>query len=120
MDTISAPKTDEMADRQQRIQIFQLIMQNLPVIQQSKIPINIAELFRWLLDSFGEKDISRFMSAPPEQMQGGDEQPNTALNLQSQSNANPPSVINSAQLRNQLAGAQSGGGFNINPSGGIQ
>jgi len=60
MSTVSAPKIDEATERQQRIQLFQQGLQAMPLIQQGMLSINLDEMFRWVLDSFGEKDLGRF------------------------------------------------------------
>lgn len=125
MDTVSAPKIDEVADRQQALQIFQLIMSNMQTIMQLKIPINFQELFAWLFGKFGEKDISRFFSgAVPtiDQIQGGGNL-NGQLGNQTLGtlNGEPPPVMDANQLRNQVSGNLSGGGFNVAPQqGGLQ
>lgn len=116
MDTVSAPQIDPVADRQQAIQIFTLIMQNLQILLQQQVQINIGELFKWLLGKFDEKDISRFfpqagvISGPIQTVTEG--QTNTAQNLPQLNMPQQPPVMNAQQLRGQLNGNLSGGGPN--------
>ena len=58
----SAPKTDPALEKQQALEIFQLAVQSLPVLAQTGAPdtFNMPALVGWVLDKFGEKDISRF------------------------------------------------------------
>lgn len=112
METISAPTVDEVADRQQRLQIFQLIMQNVQMIMQMKIEFNWQELFKWLFEAFGEKDISRFFNAasPSSGLQQTElGTPNTALNLQNSSQPQTPQMMTPDQLRAGLSGGLNGG-----------
>lgn len=62
LETVSAPKTDPNIERNQRIQILGIMMQALQVMVQTGVPIDIDfnEVFRWVLESFGRKDIARF------------------------------------------------------------
>jgi len=60
METVSAPKVDPLLDRQQRLQIWQIATQMLPLIQQGLIKLDLNKLFGWVLESFGIKDIGRF------------------------------------------------------------
>lgn len=122
METVSAPQVDEVADRQQAIQIFQLIMQNLQFIIQSGLQFNFQELFKWIFEKFGEKDISRFFAAgspiagvQPE----GQEQPNTALNTMQQQMPQMPQQMTASNLRSQLQGGMAGN-LSTNPMPGIQ
>lgn len=119
MESVSAPPVDEIADRQQRIQIFQLLMQNMQIMSQAQIPINWTELFKWLLESFGEKDISKFFGTPPVPIEGQQQQPNTALNLMQQGGLQQPNVINASDLRAGLQGGMAGNPA-TNPIPGVQ
>lgn len=119
MDSVAAPQVDEVADRQQRIQIFQLLMQNMQMIMQAQIPINWTEMFKWLLESFGEKDISRFFGAPPVQPGAEQQQPNTALNLMEQGSQSPPNVMNASDMRAGMQGMMAGN-VGTNPIPGVQ
>lgn len=58
----AAPKTDPELEKQQALQIFQLAVQALPVLAQTGAPdtFDMPALVGWVLDKFGEKDISRF------------------------------------------------------------
>lgn len=62
MESISAPKIDPILDRQQALQVFQIIMSQLPILMQLKVPIDIVELFKWLFRKIGDKDIARFFN----------------------------------------------------------
>lgn len=67
MEAINAPKIDPQIERQQRLQIFQIAVQMLPLIQAQVVKINMNELVKWVLESFGMKDTGRFFegaSAP--------------------------------------------------------
>lgn len=63
MMTVSAPRRNPELELQQRIQMFQMSMQLLPLIQGGLIPadaINFVELFKWTLEGFERQDIGRF------------------------------------------------------------
>lgn len=65
MEAVNAPKTDPEVERQQKIQIFQIIMNPLilQLIQSGLLKINLNELFKWVLESFENlKDIGKFFS----------------------------------------------------------
>lgn len=62
METVSAPKVDPLLDRQQRLQIWQIAQQSLPLIQAGMIKIDMNALFGWVMEGFGIKDIGRFYS----------------------------------------------------------
>lgn len=115
METVSAPPEDETTQKQQAIQMFQLIMQNMQFLMQAKIEINWQELFKWIFSKFGEKDTSRFFSAaspisglPPFE---GQQQPNTALNLNQGGMPQMPQVMSTSDLKAGLSGGMSGGGI---------
>lgn len=58
--TVSAERVDRTIERQQRLQVMQIILQNLQLILSSGAAIDIAELSRWVLETFDVKDIDRF------------------------------------------------------------
>lgn len=61
METVSAPQVDPVLDRQQAIQIMQMVMNAYPILAQMGVPINLGELFKWVFEKFeGMKDIQRF------------------------------------------------------------
>lgn len=60
MDSIAAPKTDPLLERQQALQILQIVQGLFPLIQAGQIKINLNELFKWVLEKFDIKDIGRF------------------------------------------------------------
>lgn len=62
METISAPKVSPEIDRNQRMTIFGMVMQGLPLIQAGILAIDINKLFAWVLESFGYKDVGKFFS----------------------------------------------------------
>ena len=82
METISAPKYNPDVDKGQRIQLFGFLVQVLQISAQTGMPIsiNFNEVFKWVVESFGYKDIARFflpaaMPVAPPQLpkgQGGD------------------------------------------------
>lgn len=111
METVSAPKTDELTDRQQAIQIFQMVMQNIQALGQS---VNVPEMFKWLFAKFGEKDISRFFSpaatiSGPIQTQAAP-QGNGAINASELSIPSTP-TIDMSQLREGMMGSLNNGGI---------
>jgi len=63
METVSAPKIDPQIERQQRLQVFQMATQLLPLIQAGAVQMNLNELIKWVLESFGQKDMGRFFPA---------------------------------------------------------
>lgn len=62
METISAPKVDPTVDRQQRMTIFGMCMQALPLVQAGIFAIDINKLFAWTMEGFGYKDIGKFFA----------------------------------------------------------
>src|SRR5262249_11905034 len=59
----SAPRYDPAVERDQRLKVFQLAVQALPVMQQSGAAetISMPQLFAWVLDGFDDvKDAGRF------------------------------------------------------------
>jgi hypothetical protein len=62
MESISAPRHNPDVVRQQASQVFQMILQSLPMLQQAGVQINIQELFKWLMEKFDNfKDTTRFV-----------------------------------------------------------
>lgn len=60
MESVSAPKTDPILDRQQALQILQISQSMLPLIQAGVLKIDMNELFKWVLEKFDIKDAGRF------------------------------------------------------------
>jgi hypothetical protein len=95
METVSAPKVDPLLDRQQRLQIWQIAQQSLPLIQAGMIKIDMNALFGWIMEGFGIKDIGRFYNdalipQPPLQEQpAGSASPNGGSPAMPESQAAP-------------------------------
>jgi hypothetical protein len=62
MESIAAPKTDPLLDRQQAVQILQISMQALPLIQAQMLHLNMDELFKWVFEKMDVKDAGRFFA----------------------------------------------------------
>lgn len=60
MDTISAPKVDPLLDRQQAMQILQIVGSYKDLIMQGLIQVDLNKLFGWVLEKFDIKDAGRF------------------------------------------------------------
>jgi hypothetical protein len=81
MESIASPKVDPMVDRQQRMTIWQQAMQSLPLVQAGLIKIDFNQLFAWVMESFGYKDVGRFfdfdlvVQPPLQQIDGQQQQP---------------------------------------------
>ncbi|HKX29361.1 MAG TPA: hypothetical protein VJ302_16815 [Blastocatellia bacterium] len=62
VESFTAPKEDPSVLRQQWLQQFQLVVQSIPVLQQTgQIErLDFGALFGRVLESFGEKDVERF------------------------------------------------------------
>lgn len=60
MESIASPKVDPQVDRQQRGFIWQQAMSALPLVQAGLLKIDFNQLFAWVMESFGYKDIGRF------------------------------------------------------------
>ncbi len=58
----AAPKTDPDLEKQQALEVFQLIVQSLSVLAQTGAPdtFDMPNVVRWVLGKFGEKEIGRF------------------------------------------------------------
>lgn len=63
METVSAPKVDPTMMQQQALQLWQISMQALPLVQAGMIKIDFNELFKWVMERFGNKDTGRFFKA---------------------------------------------------------
>lgn len=117
METISAPKVDPLLDRQQRLQIWQISSQLLPLIQQGLIQIDLNKLFGWVLESFDIKDAGRFYAPalvpnPPLQEQSVSSGP---------SNTQPQESATTAQTVPDFNSLFQGiGGGNITNGSGLQ
>jgi hypothetical protein len=108
MESVAAPKVDPMVDRQQRVAIWQQSMQALPLIQAGLLKIDFNQLFAWVMESFGYKDIGRFFDfdlvvQPP--LQQVDEQ------SQQQPTISSPNTEDQSQIGNPMSqlGGISGG-----------
>src|SRR5262247_2183782 len=66
----AAPKTDPDLMRQQKLQVFQLAVQSLPVLAQTGAPntFDMEALVGWVLESFPQKDIGRFFRPAQQQL----------------------------------------------------
>lgn len=64
MESVSAPQTDPITERQQKLQIFQIVMNplTLQLIQTGLMRVDLNALFKWLLESFNLKDVGRFFN----------------------------------------------------------
>lgn len=61
IESTSAKRTNPDIERQQAIQIMQMLTQALPILQQAGVQINIGELFKWVLGKFENmKDVQLF------------------------------------------------------------
>lgn len=98
METIAATKVDEQTDRQQRMMIWSQTLQALPLIQAGLLKIDFNQLFAWVMEAFGYKDLGRFFDfdlvvQPPLQQTQGQPQGETQLaspNLEDQSQIGNP------------------------------
>jgi hypothetical protein len=95
METVAAPKVDPMVDRQQRVAIWQQSMQALPLIQAGLLKIDFNQLFAWVMESFGYKDLGRFFDfdlvvQPPLQETQGQQPQMSSPNTEDQSQIGNP------------------------------
>jgi len=60
LESTSKEPVDPVIERQQRTSIYQMTLQSLQILSQSGVQINLGELFKWVLESYGTQDISRF------------------------------------------------------------
>lgn len=104
METVSAPKTDPTVERNQRIQLFNGLIQQAAVLTQLQQPLQVDfnEMLKWVLESFGNKDFGRFFKlasrpvVPPGQ--NGEQNPAQLA----QPSAQP---MNAQDLLKQMSGA---------------
>lgn len=61
VESFAAPKTDPELEKQQALEIFQLVVQATPIMAErtDQIP-DIPNILAWVVDKFGVKDASRF------------------------------------------------------------
>lgn len=121
MESVAAPKRSIDMEIQQGLQLLQLSMQVIPLMQQLGQPLNInlPEMFAWVVEKFGYKDVGRFFQralvpTPPLQEMGSN-----SLNGGQNGNSIVPNVqgtsrqpMSTADLQNQ-----SGLGSIMNASG---
>jgi hypothetical protein len=60
LNTVSAERVDRATDRQQRLQVMQMVMQQMQVLLSSGAQVDVAELMRWVLETFDVADVERF------------------------------------------------------------
>lgn len=60
METLAAPKTDPTTERQQRAFVWEKSVQAFPLVQYGLLKIDYNNLYAWMMESFGYKDIGRF------------------------------------------------------------
>jgi len=116
METISAPKYDPAVDKNQRIQLFQIIAQMWQTAMQAgqQLPINFQELFKWVIEAFDYKDIGRFFAPANQPIQP----PQVITSSQLGQQLPQQQTMNSQDLLRQISGqATAAGGQNGNPSG---
>jgi hypothetical protein len=69
MISTSTPKGDTDLEKQQATNLMQMVLEQLPLLQQMGIQLNIVELFKWVFRKHGaEKEAGRFfpgLSEPP-------------------------------------------------------
>lgn len=64
VEATSTEAVDEVTTRQQAIQIMQILTANFQILAQYQVPVNWAELFKWVFGKFESiKDVQRFF--PP-------------------------------------------------------
>lgn len=65
MSTVSAERSDPERERQQRIQLLQVLLSGAPMVQGQ---VDFVELFKWALEKFDDgRDMSRFFPALAQQ-----------------------------------------------------
>lgn len=113
METISAPKVDPLLEREQALHIWQISMQALPLIQAGVLRIDLNQLFGWMMEKFGIKDVGRFFAdalipqAPLQEQPAGQQQQGGNV-VQFPQQPNPASLF------------QQVGGGNITNQSGLQ
>jgi hypothetical protein len=64
VESTSSEPIDEVTERQQAIQIMQILTGSLEILQAFQVPVNWVELFKWVFSKFeGLKDVQRFFPA---------------------------------------------------------
>jgi hypothetical protein len=64
VESTSAEMTDEVTDRQQAVQLLQILVTNYQLLAQFQVPVNWVELFKWVFAKFHTfKDVQRFFPA---------------------------------------------------------
>lgn len=114
LESTSSPRTDPELERQQRVQIFQLIMQSLPIIAQlapvmPNLGIGMTQFLQWTLEGFDRsKQIAAWFEpmmeilAPPQESGGGVATPGGGIA--------PPPGLPGGTPQPEVAGAQAGQG----------
>lgn len=63
MESIAAPEIDPLMDRQQAMEVLQVVGQWLPLIQAGLVQVDLNQLFKWAMEKLGIKDSGRFFAA---------------------------------------------------------
>ena len=114
MESVAAPKTDPVLERQQALQILQIANQMLPLVQAGLVKLDFNELLKWVLEKFGNKDIGRFFANALIPVAPLQQQPIAPSN-----NLNPAGLPDVGQAGQDVNSIQQEGGFNdvLNQSG---
>lgn len=75
MESIAAPRTDPTLERQQALQMLQILTSGLQQFQQMGVQVNMQELLKWVLEKMGVSDAARFFPASALPLQVGSPQP---------------------------------------------
>ena len=123
MESVAAPKTDPVLEKQQALQLLQIALQFFPMIQQGLVKLDLNELLKYVLEKFGNKDLGRFFPAmlianAPLQQNPVSPTGEVSNNL----NANPAGLpapgqetqdLNSLQRETGIAPIQNSGGLQL-------
>jgi hypothetical protein len=106
MISTSKPEYDPLQEKQQRIGLLQMMIQNAPVLAQYGYAINLPEVLKWTLESFDRVEAEQFLTEIPPQPD-----PTAAAPGQQVSGAPSadPSAQNSQGAVSGLAGQAVGG-----------
>jgi hypothetical protein len=119
IETTSAEKTDPAVEKQQALQIMQIIVQNLEVLQTQGVQMNLQELFKYVFETMGVKDVARIFPAmavaPTPIEESTQAAQGNAVNTEIQASqmlpgnlATAPGQMNAAQFGKMLGGATAG------------
>lgn len=118
MESVAAPRTNPDTDKQQAMFLLQTAERLQPLMQQSGVQLNFAELFAWVLEKFGYKDVGRFFERALIPNVPLEEKPPGEASAPNVNGATPMQPMSPADIQNQFGmAAMQNNGMQMNGAG---